>query len=169
MKKYTPYILPLIVVFIIGFLGYRWYINRRPTAEISHQALSIKNLTNKEKSDLLKGVKDYQQTQLRPENKRNNAIGDVRYLIEQGRFKFSLTANLPETGKTYFVWLHPLNTDKIEKVGQLTAHKGGLLESGSISADVLPAEMIISTEQNPTKVMHSIILRAVIDNTSRGK
>jgi len=169
MKKYTPYILPLVVITIVGFLNYRWYVNRQPTARIDHQALSIENLTKEEKNDFLKGVKDYQQKRLRPENKLNQAAGNVRYLVENGRFKFSLTANLPRVSQDYLVWLHPLDSDKIEKIGTLVSHKGGLLASGSVAADVLPAEMIVTTEKNPTKVMQRVLLRAIIDDVSGRK
>lgn len=68
MKKYTPYILPLIVIAVVFILVYRWYNMRteRMTSSLLDEGVIIENLSEEELAETLNEAGDFKTIELKP-------------------------------------------------------------------------------------------------------
>jgi len=167
MKKYAPYFLVVIIGLTLVILFYRWQAANQPKPQISPEGISIEDLTPEEQTDLVQGgVDDYQEVQLKPTGLLGKiaALGTLRYLVENGKFKFSAITQLPEpeVGKSYSLWIHPLNSKRWHKVTGLELKKGGFIGSAALPADILPVEVVISTGEEPSQVLDQALFKATV-------
>lgn len=168
MKKYTPYIFPLIVVVIVFFLVYRWYSIR--TQRDSQQpefgeGIQIENLSPEQLQNVLRGSRDVSTAQLEPgdsEAAKEVGRGAIRYEIANGRVNFNVSADLPEGDSTYRVWVSSQDGDDLTEAFIMEVGKGGYMGSASVPQDRLPLEIIVSTASQKSEVMDSILLRGLI-------
>ncbi len=67
MKRFTPYIFPLVVLLVIFFLVYRWYSlrsqQRAEDAEFG-EGIQIENLSEEEAANVVTGVGDVETAPL---------------------------------------------------------------------------------------------------------
>ncbi len=162
MKKYTPYLLVFLVVFILGILFFRWRAANRPTPQITPEGISVENLTEDEAQSLIKGTQDYQEVSFEPSSSEP-AMGSVRYFIKDGQLKFSAITQLSSKNDLdYVLWVRSLNSGDFKQVARLKLVKGGMIGSGSLSIQALPIEVIISTAQSPEEVLNQAVMTAII-------
>lgn len=168
MKKYTPYIFPLIVIVIVFFLVYRWYSLRtqRVTSPMDNTSdIQIEELTPDQLSSMLRGSEDVNTTQLEPtttDGATPEGRGSIRYVIENGRVNFSVSADLPDSETVYRVWVRTQNGEDLTQAFMLETGKGGYMGSASIPQEKLPVEIIVSTAADKAEVLNSVLLKGSI-------
>lgn len=167
MKKYTPYILPLVILSIVFFLVFRWYNARTNQAkpDLFGEGVQIENLSEDELRNTLSESADLEKVDLKQVEEAQKAegatgrseelksavlTGSIRYEYQDGRVRFSVIASLPEDVKDegqYNVWLHQPDTDGHDTdkfVFNLTKQKGGFLGTASIPTDQLPVTVLVA-------------------------
>lgn len=173
MKKYTPYILPLIVILVVFVLIYRWYDMRteRMTSSLLDEGVVIENLSEDELQKTLSEASDFatvEMTPVKPEGgseakdedeKLSDAV--IRYDVSDGKLKFSVIGTFPESSEEYQVFLRDLNDTVTRHAFTLEDRKGGLVGSASVSADVLPVEVIVA--RGGSDKPGEIVLRGTIE------
>lgn len=171
MKKFTPYIFPLIVLAIVFFLVYRWYSMRsQQTAETDQygEGIEIENLSDADANSVLRGTGNVKTAPLeKGEDGQSEELGagSIRYEIASGRVRFSVSADLPKPDTAYTVWVRTQGQDNLTQAFSLEMGKGGYMGTAALSADLLPLEVIVSKATNKSEVLDSVILRGVINNT----
>lgn len=171
MKKYSPYIFPLIVVLIVLFLLFRWYQTRSEQTSKKldfSEGVEIENLSESEADSILRGVGDYETVALEQEpDTATPAAGVVRYEIVDDKVKFSVTVNAeePKDGPLT-VWLRNPETGSLRQAFDLELGKAGLIGTGALSADLLPFEVVVSPAQSEDDVLESVVLRGTINEKS---
>lgn len=164
MKRFLPFIFPLVAVLVIVFLVFRWYrLNTQTPGEISEfgEGVEIENLSQNETREALAGVGDYQTVDMEATNPED--MGQVRYEIKDGKVRFSVMANLPQVETaTYQVWLREPGSSVSRQAFELVEGKGGYLGSAAISAQVLPFEVVVSRETRPDDQIESILLKGLV-------
>lgn len=169
MKKYTPYIFPLIVIVIVFFLVYRWYslkTQRDSSAADMNQDIQIEELSADQLSSVLRGAADVSTTELQPAQTEGDspaARGSIRYVIQDGKVNLSVSADLPESETPYRVWLRSQNETDLTEAFMLEVSKGGYMGSAAISQEELPLEVIVTTASDEAAVMDSVLLRGMIE------
>lgn len=163
MKKYTPYIFPLVVLSVVFLLVFRWYGMRtsRLDQDLFAEGIEIENLSEDELAESINGVGDYDSVELTSES--DDAQGVVRYEIKDEKVRFSVMANLPESDQDYRVWLKEVDGDAIREVFALTPGKGGYVGSAALPAELLPFEVIVSEELDAVDATETSVLRGVIE------
>lgn len=169
MKKYTPYVFPLIVVGIILILVFRWYSLRTKSIEYSllGEGVSIENLSQEEMIDSLTGVGDYETVQLEGATEADSGV--VRYELKDDKIRFSVMANLPESESSYRVWLKSLNGTAMREVFVLEAGKGGYIGSAALPAELLPFEVIVSQNGDARMADQQSLLRGTVQAEQDGE
>ncbi len=168
MKKFLPFLFPLIALLIIFVLIFRWY-NAQTSSKQGKipdfaDGTSISELSPVDNTKLRKGAKDVSTVEMQGSK---NETGEIRYEIKDGKVQFSVIATLPVAkDASYQVWLQDLNGSSKKKAFTLEVEKGGYVGSGSISADVLPFEVVVSQEKNNDNEMELPLLRGVIQKES---
>lgn len=112
MKRFTPYIFPLVVLLVIFFLVYRWYSlrsqQRAEDAEFG-EGIQIENLSEEEAANVVTGVGDVETAPLeapvQPDKDEvglttGQNLGTIRYEITEDKVLFSVLANLDVAGLT---------------------------------------------------------------------
>lgn len=162
MKKYTPYIFPLVVLSVVFLLVFRWYSMRtqRLEPDTFAEGIEIENLSEDEMANSINGVGDYQEVNLTSSDE--NSQGEIRYEIKDDKVRFSVMANLPESDQEYKVWLKEVDGDAIREGFVLIPGKGGYVGSAALPAELLPFEVIVSEEANAEDVSESSVLNGVI-------
>lgn len=169
MKKYSPYIFPLIVVVIVFFLVYRWYTVRtqRDASQAGYgEGIQIENLTPDQQKSVLKGSPDVSSVPLEPTASDTNqptGKGDIRYQIKDNKVTFSVSADLP-TDKEYHVWVRSKDGDNLTEAFTLKMEKGGLMGSAVVPQSQLPLEVIVSQATNKADVLNQVIMKGMIEN-----
>jgi hypothetical protein len=163
MKKYTPYIFPLIVLAIVFFLIFRWYNLRtqRVSNDLFGEGVQIENLTEADLETVLNGIRDVSRVEL--ESEAEGARGEIRYEISDERVRFTVSAALPQTDEGYQVWLKEADGDRRRLAFGLEEGKGGYLGSAALSADLLPFEVVVT--RNVPQVedeLEEVVLRGTI-------
>ena len=166
MKKYTPYLLPLIVLSVVFFLVFRWYNTRteRQQADLFGEGVQIENLTDEELQETLSGAGDLETVQLEqvePESAPEVAEGVIRYEIIEDRARFSVVASLPIDADNYQVWLRDANGENTRHAFSLAERKGGLIGSASIPVDQLPVEVLVT--RGSSDEMGSVLMRGMLE------
>lgn len=169
MKRFTPYIFPLIVLAIVFFLVYRWYNMRSDRTADSDQygeGIEIENLSDSESDSILQGAGDFETTPMERSDTEEGAVagaGAIRYEIADGKVRFSVSADLPEPETPYNVWVRTVDGDNLTKAFSLELGKGGYMGSAAVGDDLLPLEVIVSKADNKSEVLDSVILRGSVE------
>lgn len=168
MKRFTPYIFPLIVLAIVFFLVYRWYSMRSQPADTGQvgEGIEIENLSEADEDSILRGTGDFQTTPLeRAEDSQSavEGVGSIRYEIQDGRVRFSVSADLPEPETQYTVWIRTQDSDNLTNAFTLELGKGGYMGTAAVSADLLPLEVIVSETTDKSQVLNTVILRGTVE------
>jgi len=165
MKKIIPFVFPLAALAIVLFLAFRWYSLRTNRGEIApnNEGVEIQNLTQEQRESMLKGATDMKAEAMTPAEGEAEAMGQVRYDIQDGQVLLNVSANLPElpANETYQVWLK--SADAVSKAFELELNKGGFIGSAAVSEESLPLEITVSQEKNNDEVMDRVLLRATIN------
>lgn len=150
MKKYLPFILPVIALLVVGFLAFRWFSSRttpepvKPSPQLG-EGVKIDNLSQDE----------FKKLSLKNANTKTvkmvgtgEVAGEIRYEKQSDQVLITVEANLPElkAGEAYQVWLQPAGGGEKRKAFTLTAQKGGFMGNASISASALPFEVVVTKE-----------------------
>lgn len=165
MKKFLPFLFPLIALIIVGVLIFRWYnsqtANKQGKIPDFAAGTQIEQLSSTDSTRLKKGAKDLATVDMKG---GQDMMGEIRYEVKDGKVLFSVIANLPPAENAqYQVWLQEVNGEAKKKAFVLAADKGGYIGSGSISADTLPFEVVVSLEKNKDDdQMETVVLRGVI-------
>ncbi|PIR61867.1 MAG: hypothetical protein COY81_01075 [Candidatus Pacebacteria bacterium CG_4_10_14_0_8_um_filter_43_12] len=170
MKRFTPYIFPLVVLAIVFFLVYRWYNMRNQQGDTSQygEGIQIENLSDADLDTVIRGTGDFKTSPL--EMSENTAstvegIGSVRYEVKDGKVRFSVAADLPEPKTPYHVWIQTRGGDNLTKAFDLELGKGGYMGTAAVSQDLLPLEVFVSQAGDKGQVMDQVILKGVIENS----
>ncbi len=177
MNKYTPYLLPLVVLSVVFFLVFRWYNARteqlRP--DLFGEGVQIENLTDDELLDTFDESSDLETVQLErvappttedetaePETPAATlAEGVIRYTVQDDRARFSVIVTLPMEAENYHVWIRDAETDTDRYVFTLSEQKGGFLGSASIPVDQLPVEVLVA--RGSQTEMGTVLLRGTLE------
>jgi len=165
MKKYTPYIFPLVVLGIIFMLVFRWYTLRAERSEYAllGEGVEIENLSQDEMVKSVTGVGDYESVDLMAADPDTADKGVVRYELRDEKVRFSVMANLPEPTSEYHVWLRSEDGTAIREVFTLVEGKGGYLGSAALPSELLPFEMIVSESSDVEMVDENYVLRGMVE------
>ncbi|MBP7768847.1 hypothetical protein KA082_03375 [Candidatus Woesebacteria bacterium] len=169
MKKYTPYIFPLIVIVIVFFLVYRWYAQRtqRDGSEMEYgNGIQIENLNPDQIKMVNQGGKDVSSSKLEPattDSKAVQGMGSIRYEVRDGKVNFSVIADLPKSESAYTVWVRSKDGDDLTEAFKLTAGKGGYIGSAAAPQEALPLEVLISTASQKAEVLEKAVLKGSIE------
>lgn len=171
MKKFTPYVFPLVALLVVIFLLYRWYDMRTEQAvkpvEFG-EGVEIENLSENELGSVLRGANDVTTVDLQniqPEG-AEPATGVIRYDVVDNKVLFSVMAELPELEQgAYQVWLKEINGNGSRKAFSLEVGKGGMMGSASVATELLPFEVVVTKEMNVAdETMEEVLLKGVIEN-----
>jgi hypothetical protein len=162
MKKYTPYIFPLVVLGIIFMLVFRWYTLRAERSEYAllGEGVEIENLSQDEMVNSLRGVGDYDSVELESVDPSNEGV--VRYEIKDDKVRFSVMATLPEPTTQYRVWLKSTDGTAMREVFVLVEGKGGYIGSAALPSELLPFEMIVSEALDAKMADEDYVLRGTL-------
>jgi hypothetical protein len=170
MKKYSPYIFPLVVVLIVFFLVFRWYGERTESIEETNfgEGVAIENLSEQELQQSLSGVGDYKSIDFTtPQESEQPMNGAIRYEVKDGKVRFSVMAGLPEMNEagepiTYEVWLKAVDGEAVRQAFELVPSKGGFIGSASLPADLLPFQVIVTEQGKQPTLSENVLLEATI-------
>lgn len=183
MKKYTPYLLPLIILSVIFFLVFRWYNQRTSQVQedLFGEGIQIENLSEEELRETLGGSDDLQTVELQPvvtetelgqegegaeATEPQLAEGVIRYEEVAGRTRFSVIATLPMSEEPYQVFLRKTGGEDIRHAFTLTSRKGGYLGTASLPNEELPIEVLVT--RGGTDVPGRILLRGILEAGTTG-
>jgi hypothetical protein len=175
MKRVTPYIFPLIVIAIVFFLVYRWYSLRgQQNAENGQygEGIEIENLTEDDADSILRGTGNLQTAPLTQDEGSTAQVpgaGAIRYEIQDGRVRFSISADLPDPITPYTVWIRTVGSDNLTQAFTLFMGKGGYMGTAALSEELLPLEVIVSQATNKSEVLDQVILRGTINKQGAGE
>ena len=159
-KKFVPYIFPLLAFAFVVFMFVRWYSSR--VAEQGESLLSndleISSLTQEEEESIIRGTADFSTVEMMAVGE---ASGEIRYQLAEDKLNFTVTANLPDSNEAFAVWLKEIDGDARKKVFTLTYSKAGFIGSASVPTEVLPVEVVVSTESD--LLLEDAILRGIIE------
>lgn len=165
MKKALPFVFPVAALLLVAFLAFRWYGQRtQPTGEISEfgEGVEIEELSGAELDKVMKGAGDYKTVTLEGSAE---AMGTVRYEVEDGKVRFSVSADLPTiTAGQYQVWLKATDSEAIRKAFVLEDSKSGFMGSAAISEETLPFEVLVTREMSDDNTPEDVVLRGVLSN-----
>lgn len=169
MKKYTPYLLPLIVLSVVFFLVFRWYNTRteRQQADLFGEGVQIEDLTDEELMETLSGSEDLETVQLEQVDVEDEAEapavaeGVIRYDIVNDRVRFSVVASLPLDEQNYHIWLRDQDGETTRYISSLSERKGGFIGSASLPVDQLPVEVLVT--RGSQLELGTVLLRGRLD------
>ncbi len=144
MKKFIPYIFPIIALIIVIVLAFNWYSNRTqeeiPTPPVSAGAeieeLSVSEL---EALDALgRGLGNFQTLDLIGQG----GLGEVRYEKRDNQVFFTVVANLlaPDSGN-YQLFIKPAGAADFIASEHFTFGKAGYLAGTVLDLTQLPVEI----------------------------
>lgn len=176
MKRFAPYIFPLVVVLIVFFLVFRWYSNRAQMTPDVGEGISIENLSEEELKNAISGVGDYATVQLEdvtPSETPSDSMmegsdtpaltGVVRYEIDGDRVKMSVIGQAGDPNASYYVWLQPNGATSPKQAFMLEMNKGGLVGSGALSVDQLPLDVLVTKGDTLGDSMQNVVLRGRVE------
>lgn len=143
-KSFLPYVLPVLSFILVAFMFIRWYKARtaeKPSDFLNSEAMQVQALPSDQQESLIKGTTDFETIAL---SSSSSATGEIRYQVKDSTLSFTLTANLPASEESYAVWLQTPGTESRRRVFTLTENKAGFVGSASISAEVLPVDVIVT-------------------------
>jgi hypothetical protein len=160
LKKFTPYIFPLLAFAFVVFMFVRWYSSRvaEEGSDFLTNDLEITTLTQEEEESIIKGTADFSTVAMMGVGETS---GEVRYQLLEDKLNFTVTANLPNSNEAFAVWLKEIDGNAKKKVFTLTYSKAGFIGSASVPAEVLPIEVVVSTESD--LLLEDAFLRGIIE------
>lgn len=172
VKKYTPYVFPLLVFLLVFFLVFRWFQLRsqRANNELNFsEGIQIENLSEDEQRSMLQGAGDFDTVELSQETSEDSddammqskATGVIRYEMVDGKVRFSVIVTAMGTDE-YHVWLHDTDTNELSPAFDLVEGKGGLVGTAAISTDLLPVEVVVSTSSDKSTALENVVLRGML-------
>lgn len=159
LQDLLPYVFPLIAVIFVGIMFARWYQARTaatPTGLLDPE-FAVESLSAEEQNSIIKGATDYDMVTMQGDE---NAMGEVRYQIADGKLSFTVTANLPESEEDYAVWLADEAKQTRKRVFNLSYSKAGYVGSAMVSAEVLPVQVVVSKASD--LMLQDTVLEATI-------
>lgn len=166
MKRFTPYIFPLIVLAIVFFLVYRWYSMRSKPTDISNtgEGIEIENLSDTDAKSIMRGAGDFKTAPMeKGDQSAAESMGSIRYEVKDGKVRFSVSADLPQSETQYTVWVRKAGTTNLTNAFTLEMGKGGYIGTAAVSADLLPLEVVVTKTSNKDDAMNQVVLKGVID------
>jgi hypothetical protein len=168
MKRFTPYIFPLIVLAIVFFLVYRWYNMRSQPTDTGAvgEGIEIENLSDTDAQSIMRGTGDFQTAAMeKTENSAStvDGVGSIRYEMKDGKVRFSVSADLPEPQTPYSVWIRTVGSENLTNAFTLEMGKGGYTGTAAVSQDLLPLEVVVSQATNKDEVMNQVILKGIVE------
>jgi hypothetical protein len=163
MKKFLPFVFPFIALAIVLFLAVRWYntktaYNEDRIADFG-DSIKIQDLSLTDKNKLGKTAKDVKTIELKGEN----ASGEIRYEVRDGKLEFTVNADLPQLEKgIYQVWLKEVNGNGKKKAFVLEDTKGGFSGSAAIDKNVPAFEVVVTREMYNDEVMETVVLSGMV-------
>lgn len=166
MKKFSPFVFPLVVVAVIFFLVYRWYtVSTNKVTELGlTEGVQIENLTDDEIISAMQGTDDLDTVEL---ESTTDVDGQIRYEVTDDTVTFSVIANLPESEDPQHVWVRSDSDENYEKIFTLQAVKGGFIGSASLDTQLLPLEVIVSPSEDSSSLEETAVLRGVLEENSQ--
>jgi len=161
LKKFGPYILPLLALIFVAVMFIRWYGGKtadKPEGSLISSELEVSTLSPDEEESIIRGAADFSSVEMLA---LGDASGEIRYQLVGEKLNFTVTANLPEADEAFAVWLKEVEGDARKKVFVLDYSKAGYIGSASVPADVLPVEVVVSTESD--LLLEDAILRGMIE------
>ena len=155
MKKFVPFILPILAVIVVGLLCWRWFSTNKKITETPElpTKIEIENLSEDEKSrlnDLVRGIGDYKTVNMATVADLGGEPikGQIRYEDQGERIYASVIASLPTPAERTFyqVWLKPAGVTDWQKSEILSLTKGGFNASFVIELAKLPLEVRVTLE-----------------------
>lgn len=167
MKKYSPYILPALVFGVVLLLVFRWYNNRTQpvsSGELFGEGVQIEDLSDQDARSVISGTaKDIKTVQLQSgEGVPEESSAMVRYEIKDDKVRFSVIANMPDD-ETYTVWLKEVGGTAMREAFTLEMGKGGLVGSAALPANLLPFEVLISTQTDAQDALEQPLYSGIIE------
>jgi len=170
MRKFLPFVFPLLALLIVVYLGMRWYRTEtsRNTADKKPAQFAdgakIEDLSASTSSQLKTPAKDEKTVDM---SGSDNAKGQIRYELKDGKVYFSVFADLPELKDgegVYQVWLKQVNGDQKRKAFTLENTKSGYTGGAAISMDTLPFDVVVTKQQSVSDDnMSSTLLSGTIE------
>jgi hypothetical protein len=134
MKKVLPFIFPLTALVVVLVLAFRWYAMNTPERSeneaIFGEGVQIEDLSDEDQAQVIRGTGDYKSV---PLTGNDNADGQVRYELKDGKVRFSVMADLPKPMMgQYQVWLSKGTGGQTIKAFALEDGKGGYICSAAL-------------------------------------
>lgn len=167
MKALIPFILPLVVLIILGAAFWRW-VQNNSKPEISDQAASVEvtDVDEATTSELARGAADVPTvTMVAPENApadTTDSQARVRYQISGDTASLLVLASLANPAETYTVWFKPANSDVLTRAFVLEEGKGGLMGTASVPVSSLPLTVYLTTAESAADVAANTYFQAVV-------
>lgn len=162
LQNLLPYLFPLIAIILVVMMFARWYKGKTADAPVSllDSQLEVESLPAQVQDSVIKGATDYKMLNMIG---IDQAAGEVRYQIKDGKLSFTVTAILPNSKEEYAVWLTDINGDAKKRVFNLKYSKAGYIGSAMVSDDVLPIKVLVSKASD--LMLEDILLQAEITET----
>lgn len=163
MKKFLPFVFPLVALLIVLFLAVRWYNTKTVHSDenkiADFGAIKVDDLSQLGKNGTPQMAKDLKTVAL----KGVSAQGEVRYDVVDNKLQFTVSTDLPQikTG-TYQVWLKQANGEARKKAFALTYSKGGYVGSAEVSADALPFDIVVSKKLHNDDTLEEVLMMGTI-------
>ena len=120
----------------------------------------MEELSQTERDRVTKGVGDYQSVDLEGSDQQT---GQVRYETVDGKILFSVSADLPVVSSgMYQVWLKSPESGQMKPAFVLESTKGGYQGSASISADILPVEIVVTQELVNDQTPETVVMKGLL-------
>lgn len=160
LKKIVPYIFPILAIAFVLFMFVRWYSARvaEQGKTLLSDELEISTLTQEHEESIILGTADFSTVAMSSEGESK---GEIRYQLLDDKLNFTVTANLPDSKEAFAVWLREIDGDTKKKVFTLLYSKAGYIGSASVPAEVLPVEVVVSTESD--LLLEDALLRGIIE------
>ena len=116
LKKFSPYILPLLAFIFVTVMFVRWYSGKtanKPEGSLISNDLEVTSLSQDEEESIIKGTADYSTIEMLA---MGEASGEIRYQLVGEKLNFTVTANLPDGNEAFAVWLKEVYGDARKKV-----------------------------------------------------
>ncbi len=157
LQALLPYLFPLIAIIFVVIMFARWYKGKTAEAPLSllDSQLKVESLSKDLQNSIIKGATDYKMLDMQGSEQ---AVGELRYQIKDGKLSFTVTANLPSSKEEYAVWLTDLNGEASKRVFNLAFSKAGYVGSAMISADVLPVRVVVTKASD--LMLQDVLLKA---------
>ena len=147
-KQFVPYLLPLLALIFVVIMFVRWYSGRTaqgPDSSLIGNDLEVSSLSQDEEESIIRGTADFATVEMTGEGQ---ASGEIRYQLMDDKLNFTVTANLPDANEPFAVWLKEVDGEAKKRVFVLEYSKAGYIGSASVPAEVLPVEVVVSTQSD---------------------